>query len=117
MRRQIDPCFLGQKYDTPHIESCASEFTKTKCIFNEKHPRSFLLIATNFYSFFPFVLTDHFLLRLNNQNVALCKALSKSVYREIRSNFECAPTARAKFEEKFGREWKNGNVNGMWNGM
>ena len=50
-----------------------------------------------------FVLTDHFELRLNNQNVALCKALSKSVYKEIRSNFECAPTARAKFEEKFGR--------------
>ena len=50
-----------------------------------------------------FVLTDHFVLRLNNQNVALCKTLSKSVYREIRSNFECAPTARAKFEEKFGR--------------
>ena len=56
-----------------------------------------------------FVLTDHFELRLNNQNVALCKALSKSVYKEIRSNFECAPTARAKFEEKFGRagfKWK-----------
>ena len=56
-----------------------------------------------------FVLTDHFELRLNNQNVALCKVLSKSVYKEIRSNFECAPTARAKFEEKFGTatfKWK-----------
>ena len=50
-----------------------------------------------------FVLADNFELRLNNRNVALCKALSKSVYREIRSNFECAPTARAKLEEKFGR--------------
>ena len=50
-----------------------------------------------------FVLADYFELRLNNQNVALCKALSKFVYREIRSNFECAPTARAKLEEKFGR--------------
>ena len=50
-------------------------------------------------------LTDHFELRLNDQNVALCKLkpLSKSVYREIRSNFECDPIARAKFEEKFGR--------------
>ena len=56
-----------------------------------------------------FVLPDHFELRLNNQNVALSKGLSKSVYKDIRSNFECAPTARAKFEEKFGRatfKWK-----------
>ena len=49
-----------------------------------------------------FVLTDHFE-RLNNQNVAQCKALSKSIYCEIRSNFECAPTAQAKFEEMLGR--------------
>ena len=56
-----------------------------------------------------FVLKDHIKLHLKDQEVLLDKAASKDIYGEIRSKYETAPTAQAKYSEQYFSvclEWK-----------
>ena len=56
-----------------------------------------------------FILKDRVQLRLDDQDVLLCKAISKNIYMEIRSSFETTPTAQTRFEGQFS------SVNFEWN--
>ena len=56
-----------------------------------------------------FVLNDHIKLRLKNEHVRINKAISKNIYKEIRSKDETAPTAQAKYKDQFSStclEWR-----------
>ena len=48
-----------------------------------------------------FVLKDHIKLRRNDQEVLLDKAASKDICGEIRSKYETATTAQAKYAEQY----------------
>ena len=48
-----------------------------------------------------FVLSDHIQLRLKNMCVAIDRAVSKNVYKEIRAKYESTPTAQKKFTELY----------------
>ena len=48
-----------------------------------------------------FVLKDHSKLRLKGQEVLLDKAASKDIYGEVRTKYETAPTAQAKYAEQY----------------
>ena len=57
----------------------------------------------------PFVLHDQIQLVLNDQDVLIDKALSKSIYRELISGLVTLPTAQLRYNESFDNvclEWK-----------
>ena len=57
----------------------------------------------------PVVLHDQIQLVLNNQNVLIDKALSKSIYRELISGLVTLPTAQLRYNESFHNvclKWK-----------
>ena len=56
-----------------------------------------------------FVLNDLIQLRFSKQDVPLSKAVSKTIYVEVRRKFEKAPTAQARFTDQFFNsplDWK-----------
>ena len=57
----------------------------------------------------PFVLNDQIQVVLNNQDVLIDKAFSKSIYRELISRLVTPPTAQLRYNESFDNiclEWK-----------